>query len=62
MQFWWSIPREPTRLRVRSNSVGFQDTPLVVERVYASVKQENKASKRVLEKARFELFDVKMLV
>ena len=57
MQFWWSLPREPTRLQVRPNSVDFQNTPMVTERVYASVKQENKASKRVLEKAGFELFE-----
>lgn len=33
--------------------------PQVAERVYASVKLDNKASKRVLEKAGFESFEVR---
>ena len=57
MRFWWSLPREPTTLQVHPSSVGFQNTHQATERVYASVKLENKASQRVLEKAGFKLFE-----
>ena len=62
MQFWWSLRREPTTLRLPSNSVDLQNIPrgagnsrmIVRERVYASVKVDNEASQRVLKKAGFE--------
>ena len=61
MKFWWKLPDEPRTLQVRPNSVNDQlDRSTVTERVYASVKIENEASQKVLEKIGFELFDAEM--
>lgn len=63
MKFWWNLPREPANLEVRSNSIDLENTfkvegrLKVTEQVYASVKQENKASIKVLKKAGFELYE-----
>jgi RimJ/RimL family protein N-acetyltransferase len=61
MGFWWSLPREETSIQIRPGTIGLNDTPtkVVAERVYASVKLENKASQRVLQKAGFQRFEEK---
>lgn len=61
MLFWWKLPCEPITLRVRPMSVNNQpNRPVVTELVYASVKMKNEASKSVLGKLGFELFDAEM--
>lgn len=64
MRFWWRLPRQHVVLQVDPWSVNMQyrsegsyDPPGVVERVYARVKVDNKASARVLKKAGFESFE-----
>lgn len=58
MRFWWNLPRETVNLQVRPTTVSNEDTSSIIrERVYASVKQGNKASQRVLYKTGFELFN-----
>lgn len=57
MQFWWSLPRTDARISVASCSLNLQDTPKVVEQVYAWTTVDNEASKGVLRKARFESFE-----
>lgn len=57
MQFWWSLPRTDARISVASCSLNLQDTPKVVEQVYAWTTVDNEASKGVLRKTRFESFE-----
>jgi RimJ/RimL family protein N-acetyltransferase len=52
---WWSLPREDTRMRVQSISLGkyFYRTE-VKEQLGAEIHMSNKGSIRVIEKAGFE--------
>ena len=57
LEFWWSLPRTETRIQIAPSSVYLQDTPKVVEQVYAWTTVDNIASQRVLQKAGFESFE-----
>ena len=64
MDFWWSLPRSDTRLKVRPGLVDFKINPpnpsgvaKAKELVIATVEKGNEASKSVLLKTGFESVD-----